>query len=162
MKKFVFMISSFIMGLILMIIPLPFNAHWFKPEWSSLILVFWVISEPQLVGVGIAWCIGLLMDALKGDLLGQTALAMSMIAYLAQALGPRIRLQPFWHQLLCMLVLVGLGQLVLLSIRLLIGYPPQTGLVWLSTLSSVLVWPLVFRILQRYKLNSLARYVRAK
>ncbi len=155
MKKILFMILSFIAGLILMIIPLPFSAHWLKPEWNSLILIFWVISEPQLAGLGLAWCLGILMDVLKGDLLGQTALAMSIIAFLAKALGPRIRLQPFWHQLLCILVLVGLGQLILLSIRSLIGYPPQTSLVWVSTLSSIVVWPLVFRILNRYKIHSL-------
>lgn len=160
MKKIVFMILSFTLSLILMIIPLPFNVHWFRPEWNSLILIFWVISEPQLVGIGIAWTIGILMDALKGDLLGQTALAMSMIAFLAKALGPRIRLQPFWHQLLCILVLVGLGQLILLTIRLLTGHPPQTGLVWVSTLTSILVWPLVFRILKHYKSYSLVRYVK--
>ncbi len=143
-----------------MIIPLPFEAHWFKPEWISLILIFWVIWEPEIIGVGSAWCIGLLMDGLKGDLLGQTALAMVVVAYLAQALGPRLRLQSFWNQLLCILVLVGFAQLILLITRWFIGSPPQTGLVWLSTLTSILVWPLVFRVLKLYKSQSSTHYVK--
>lgn len=155
MKKILFIVLSLLLGVILMIIPLPFESHWFKPEWMSIILIFWIISEPGLVGVGTAWCIGLLMDGLKGGLLGQTALSMTVVAYLAQGLASRLKLQPFWHQLLCMLVLVGFGQLILLMIRCCMGYPPTTALVWLSTITSLLVWPWIFRILSRYRHSSL-------
>ena len=151
MKTFIFIYCSFILGAILMIIPLPFESHWCKPEWMTLILIFWIVFEPRVVGIGTAFCVGLLMDGLKGGLLGQTALSMTIVAYLAQALGNRLRLQPFWNQLLCVLVLVGLGQLVLVLIRCSMGYPPTTLLVWLSTFTSLIVWPGIFAMLRRYR-----------
>lgn len=151
MKKMLFIFFSFILGAILMIMPFPHWGHWLKPEWMSVILIFWVVFEPQLIGVGVAWCLGFLMDGLKGGWLGQTALAMAVVSYLAQILGARLRFQPFWHQALCILVLVGLGQLILLMTRWIAGAPPSTDLVWISTLTSVLVWPFVFRFLSLYK-----------
>lgn len=151
MKRILFMLFSFILGTFLMITPLSFSDHWLKPEFMSLILIFWMVFEPQWVGIGVAFFVGLWMDSLKGGLLGQTALAMTIMGYLTQLLSARIRLQPFWHQTLCMLVLIGLSQLILLTIPWVLGVPPATRLVWLSTLTSLLVWPLVFKALSAYK-----------
>lgn len=159
MKRILFICLSFVLGIMLMIIPLPYAVHWFRPEWISIILIFWVVSEPRLIGVGVAWGVGLLMDGLKGDLLGQTALAMAVVSYLTQILGARLRFQPFWYQSLCILVLVGFGQLVLLISRwIAASTPPPTGLVWASTLTSLLIWPLVFHVLNIYKSRFLGHY----
>ncbi len=141
---------SFVIAWVLMILPLPYEIHWFRPEWINLVLIYWVMREPHLVGVGTAFSVGLIMDGLRGLVLGQTALAMTIIAYLTHSLRRRLQLHFFWQQALCILVLVGLGQLTLLLIRWLIGHPPETLLVWSSTLTSVLLWPLVFHFLRFY------------
>lgn len=148
--RFFVCVLSVLIAAILSIIPLPFEEHWARPEWMSLVLIYWLINEPTLVGVGVAFCVGLIMDGLKGGLIGENALAMTIVAYLTYLLRNQLRLHSFWTRSLCILVLVGFGQLTILCTRWCVGNPPQTLLVWLSTLTSVLLWPLIFRLLHFY------------
>ena len=60
------------------------------PEFASLVLTFWCVRQPRLVGLGIGWTIGLISDAGNGVLLGQHALAYSVLAFLAVWLSRRI------------------------------------------------------------------------
>lgn len=134
-----------------MIVPLPIDWQWYRPEFVTLVLIFWVFVLPQSVGVITGWCLGLIMDMLGGVLLGQHALALSIVAYFAYVLRNRLRIFPFWQQLIMVFGLVGLGELILLAVQWLIGQPPSTPLYWVSTVSSVLCWPLIYRLLRTYE-----------
>ena len=46
-----------------------------KPDFLALVLLYWCIQEPRLIGVGIAWFVGLLMDVTDATVFGQHALA---------------------------------------------------------------------------------------
>ena len=62
---------SFVLALILGLLPMP---AWFenaRPEWVALVLIFWVIAMPQRINVGIAWMLGLLLDGFNDTLLGE-------------------------------------------------------------------------------------------
>lgn len=150
-KQFIFIFFSFFMAWILMVMPLPHHWQWIRPEWLTLVLIYWVFALPQSVGVITGWCVGLVMDILGGVLLGQHALALAIVAYFSYLLRNRLRLFPFWQQALMVFVLVGLGELVLLLVQWLIGHPPKTPLYWASTLSSVLFWPWLYRLLRMYE-----------
>ena len=52
-----------------------------RPDFLALVLLYWCIQEPRLIGVGIAWCSGLLMDVADGTVFGQHALAYAVLAY---------------------------------------------------------------------------------
>jgi len=144
----IFMIYlSLNLALLGMIVPFPYHWQWIRPEWISLMLIYWVFREPARVGVATGWMIGLCMDVLGGVLLGQYALAMALLTYLAHLLRNRLRFFPFWQQAFVILVLVGIGQLILLLIQWFIGRPPRTLLYWSSTLTSVLLWPWLYRIM---------------
>ena len=60
------------------------------PDFVALVLVFWCVRQPRLVGLGVAWALGLITDAGNGVLLGQHALAYSIIAFLGIWLSRRI------------------------------------------------------------------------
>jgi rod shape-determining protein MreD len=49
------------------------------PDFVALVLAFWCVRQPRLVGLGVAWSMGLLSDAANGVLLGQHALAYSLL-----------------------------------------------------------------------------------
>lgn len=132
----------------LMIVHLPYQWQWLRPEWLSIVLIYWVFTRPQLLGVGVAWCAGFVMDILSGVLLGQYAMAMAIVVYFAHLLRHRVRLFPFWQQAFVILVLVGFGQLSMLTIQWLIGHPPRTLLFWASTLTSVALWPWAYHLLR--------------
>jgi rod shape-determining protein MreD len=154
-KQFIFIFFTFFLAWILMIVPLPHNWQWVRPEWLTMVLIYWVFALPQTVGVITGWCVGLVMDILGGVLLGQHALALAIVAYFAYILRNRLRLFPFWQQALVVFVLVGLGELILLLVQWLIGQPPRTPLYWVPTLSSVLFWPWLYGLLRMYERKTL-------
>jgi len=53
------------------------------PDFVALVLVFWGIHQPRKVGIGIAFSMGLLMDVHDATLLGENALAYTLLSYLA-------------------------------------------------------------------------------
>ena len=65
--------------------------HWVGvPDFVALVLVFWGIHQPRRVGIGIAFCMGLLMDVNDATLLGENALAYTLLSYFAITLHRRV------------------------------------------------------------------------
>jgi rod shape-determining protein MreD len=142
---------SFLAAWILMIIPMPHGWQWLRPQWLAMVILFWVFTPTSYVGVLEAWFAGLILDILSGAILGQYALAMVVMAFLADLFRTRARQRPLWQQTLIMTFLVGSGQVTALLAQWLIGHPPKTILYWGSTLTSMIIWPLVFRSLRVYE-----------
>ena len=64
------------------------RAAW-TPDFLALVLVFWSIHQPQRIGVGVAFVFGILVDVHQGALLGQQALAYTVLSFLAIAIHRR-------------------------------------------------------------------------
>lgn len=139
---------SLTIALILMILPMPFAWQWLRPEWLALMLIYWSLQEPDKVGVLTAWSFGLILDMMAEALLGQYAFTMAVLVYLTHRLRNRMRFFLFWQELFIIFILLGIGQLMLVSIEWLIGHPPRTLWYWSSTVLSVIFWPLLNRIMQ--------------
>jgi rod shape-determining protein MreD len=139
---------TFMVAMILTIIPLPETARVFRPDWTLLVLVYWTLALPLRIGVGIGWSVGIFQDVLTGSLLGQHALSYSVVAYLTLKLHQRIRLYPLWQQALSVLVLLTLGQLLILWVNGIIGRPIQSWLYWSPSVFGAAVWPVVYVILR--------------
>ena len=142
---------SIILALMLTILPLPLWAAWFRPEWLVLVIVYWTIALPHRVNIGTAWCVGLLLDGLSGTVLGEHALAMTVVTYFACKLHKRIRAASIWQQSLTMGLFVGLFQLTVFLIQIIIGQIPNSLMYWLPTATSVLFWPWVIIILRDWR-----------
>ncbi|HKI73230.1 MAG TPA: rod shape-determining protein MreD [Pseudomonadales bacterium] len=126
----------------------PAPVGYLRPEWVALVLIYWVIALPQRVGVVTAWCIGLLMDVLLGDLLGQHAIAYMIIAYIGQNLYQRLRMFTVWQQSLIVFAIVGLNQLINFWIESIAGTAEWSMWYLLPSVVSALLWPWVFLILR--------------
>lgn len=125
-------------------LPLPGLLAWLRPALSSLLLIYWILAYPRWVGVGGAWCLGLVQDMLGGGWLGLYALAKSVVAYIVYTLCWRIRTFPVWQQMLTVLLLLGLEMLLVWAVR---SAFEHTSLQWmdaLAPLSGALLWPLLF------------------
>jgi len=141
-------VGTFILALMLTMLPLPEWAELFRPEWAAMVLIYWCMALPERIGVGIGWTLGLLVDVVKGTLLGQNALALALVAYLTLRLHQRVRVFPLWQQALFVLILVALDQMLVLWVKGVIGQPPGSWLYWLPSFTSTLLWPWVFLILR--------------
>lgn len=121
---------------------LPLGRQPAMPDLVALVLVFWNVHQPRRVGVGVAFCAGLLMDVHHGALLGQHALAYSLLSYFAITVHRRLRWFSVPEQALQIGPLFLGAHAVSLLIRLLAGdmFP---GWRWLlAPLLETLLWPL--------------------
>ncbi|MDX5409572.1 MAG: rod shape-determining protein MreD [Thauera sp.] len=118
------------------------------PDWVALVLVFWCVREPLVIGMGVGFVFGLLMDVGLGAAMGQHALAYVVLAYLANSLARRVLWFPAWQQALHVLPLLLLAQLLMVAVRLLAGAEFPGWSYFLSSFSSALLWlPLSFVLL---------------
>jgi rod shape-determining protein MreD len=144
---------SFAAALLLTIMPVSEGLRTLRPDWVGLTLIFWCLALPYRVSVGSGFVAGLLLDVLTGALLGQHALALSLIAYVCVRLHQRIRIYPMWQQSLTVLILLILHQLLTLWIDSIIGRPGRPLSYWLPSLIGAALWPLVFRVMTALRVN---------
>jgi rod shape-determining protein MreD len=87
-------VNPFFIGLTLVVAllleMLPLGRHPAAPDLLALVLVFWNVHQPRRVGVGLAFAFGLVMDVHQAALLGQHALAYSLLSYLAITVHRRV------------------------------------------------------------------------
>jgi rod shape-determining protein MreD len=140
--------ATFVVALILSVVPVPTWAEQFRPDWVGLVLIYWCMATPHRVGIGSAWLVGLLQDVLYGALLGQYALSKTIIAFLAVKLHLRVRVVPPWQQALAVLVMLAVGQLFVIWVRAIIGKPVLGFSYWTPSIVSMVAWPWIFIILR--------------
>lgn len=134
-------IFTFISAYVLAVTAVPKALEFIRPEWVALVVIYWVIAIPHRVGVIVAWFVGLFHDVLVGSVLGQHAMALSVVAYITFMLHMRIRVFPIWQQSLSVLLLVGVYLLVVLMVQRTVTISHWTLWYWLPALSSAVVWP---------------------
>jgi rod shape-determining protein MreD len=136
-------------AMLLMILPMPDWARPFRPQWVTLVLLYWAIALPHRVGVGSGFATGIVLDVLTGTLLGQHALGLSIVTFIAIQLHQRIRVFPFWQQSLGIFILLVIEHLLALWVTgATQGVTP--GLVyWSVPPIGALLWPWVFVTLRK-------------
>lgn len=141
-------LATFVVAVMLTLLPLPEWAERFRPEWVAMVLIYWCMALPERVNIGIGWLAGLFLDVARGALLGQHALALTLVAYLTVRLHRRLRVFPLWQQSLAVLMLVACAQLLVLWVKGIIGQSPGDWSYWLPAFTSMLLWPWMFLILR--------------
>jgi len=113
------------------------------PDFVGLVLVFWCVRQPRLVGLGVAWTLGLITDAGNGVLLGQHALAYSLAAFLGIWLSRRILWFGAGLQALHVGAILLVAQAVSLLVRLAAGDEFPGWAMVASPIAAALLWPFV-------------------
>ena len=140
--------ASFLLALVLSILPWPVWTEQFRPDWVALVLIYWCMALPTRVGVGTAWGVGLILDVLYGSMLGENALAKSLIAFLAVHFHLQLRMFPRWQQAVVVLLLVIVNNLLVLWVKHLAGQAPAAWGYLTPSIVSMLLWPWLFVILR--------------
>jgi rod shape-determining protein MreD len=126
---------------------LPWKSVALAPEFVARVLVCGCVRQPRLVGLGAGWLLGLLIDVGNGVLMGQHALAYSLLAFASITLSRRVLWFPLWGQALHVLALLLFAQGVAALVRLAAGaeFPGWSLLV--GPLVGAALWPLVTTLL---------------
>ncbi|HEY0721350.1 MAG TPA: rod shape-determining protein MreD [Gammaproteobacteria bacterium] len=141
-------VVSFIVALMLTMMPLPEWARFVRPQWVTMVLIYWCMALPGRVSVGWGWALGLLLDVAHGSVLGQHALSLSLIAYAVTLLYQRLRLYPLSQQAIIVALLIFLQLLITLWVKGATGAAPDDLGFWLTALTSALLWPWSFMVLR--------------
>jgi rod shape-determining protein MreD len=122
---------------------LPWRDMRVVPDFVALVLLFWCIRQPRLVGLGVGWTIGLITDAGNGVLLGQHALTYSILAFLGIWLSRRVLWFGSGLQALHVGAMLLAAQAVALLVRLAAGDGFPGWPIIVGPLAGALLWPLV-------------------
>jgi rod shape-determining protein MreD len=143
--------ASFVTALLLTITPLPGWLEPFRPEWVTLVLIYWCLALPTRIGLGLAWTMGILLDVVKGTLLGQHALGLTVVAFLVLQIHLRMRVHPLWQQSVNIALLPAINELLIQWIHGMMGRPLGDWQQWTPILAGALMWPWLFRLLRRIR-----------
>ena len=99
----------------------PLGRHPALPDLLALVLVFWNVHQPLRVGVGVAFVFGLLMDVHDAALLGQHALAYTLLSFFAITIHRRLLWFSVPSQALQVLPLFAAAHAVSLIVRMFAG-----------------------------------------
>ncbi|MEM9531389.1 MAG: rod shape-determining protein MreD [Pseudomonadota bacterium] len=150
-------VVSFLIAMALTVMPLPDSLTWFRPYWVGLVVIYWTIESTQVMNLGRAFAVGLLLDLLTGTMAGLHALSLVVIVYIVQRFRLRIRFFPLWQQALAVGAILLNDRVIYAWIQSLSGSGFTGGEILLAPPVGVLVWPWMFllldRISQRYRLR---------
>ncbi len=144
----VVIVATLSIAAFLTILPMPDEAQNYRPQWGALVLIFWSLTLPRRVGVFWAFGMGLVLDVLSGALLGQHALSLSVVAFLAIELHRRILPFPPWQQAFSVWLLLVVERLLGLWVMGAAGQPTPTLGYWLPTFVGLLLWPWLSALLR--------------
>jgi len=117
------------------------------PDFVALVLVFWGVHQPRKVGIGTAFCLGLLMDVHDATLLGENALAYTLLSYFAIMMHRRVLWFPLSTQAMHVLPLLLLAQGIQFLVRFIVSGKFPGWLFFIESLVAAILWPLVTIIL---------------
>jgi rod shape-determining protein MreD len=142
---------SIMAAVFLSLLPLPEMLAPFKPFWVAMVLIYWTLETQDMISLGLAFLIGLVLDTLSGSLMGLHALSLVVMVFLVQRFRSRLRFFPPWQQALSVLGLLVNDRIILIWITVLLGEPLPTWEYWLPPLVGMALWPWLFLLLDRIR-----------
>ena len=126
---------------------MPWGQLYGVPDFLAITLLFWSIHQHRRVGIGIAFCFGLLMDVNNATFLGETALAYTLMTYFAITLHRRILWFSWGRQVWYILMLLSIPHIVGMVIHFFAGREAVGWLWMLDCAVGALIWPLAYWLL---------------
>jgi rod shape-determining protein MreD len=136
-------VVSMVVALMLTIAPMPEALEPFRPNWVVLTLIYWAISYPHSYSVGTAWLAGLVLDVAQGTLLGQNALALSVVSYVTLKFYLQLRQFPLLQLMATVFAILALYQFILFWVNGVAGINAPADVYWGPVVSGTLLWPVV-------------------
>jgi rod shape-determining protein MreD len=139
---------TIILGLVLLILPLPLQAQLYRPDWVALILIYWNMALPNRVGLWVAFITGLFVDVAQGTLLGQHSLALVIIIFINMNFLLQVRVLSLGRQAFYVFTLLLINQFTVVWIEGMLHREPTLMAYLGAPLTGMALWPWVFIVLR--------------
>jgi rod shape-determining protein MreD len=139
--------ASIAVALLLGLLPFPAMLQPLRPYWLALVLAYWLLEDHERVGLGLAFCIGLLADVAFGSLLGEQALRLTVMTFILQRFRPQLRFFPMAQQALAIGGLLLNDLIIVTAAHFIFGQPIRGWTHWWTPLIGATLWPPLFVLL---------------
>ncbi len=144
---------SLLLALLLGLVPLPDVLQPLRPYWLALVVAYWVLEEPDNVGIGMAFLLGLVADLAFGGLLGEQALRLAILAFILDRFRPRMRFYPLSQQAVMIGVLLLNDRVIGAVIHVVLGAVQLPWSYWWAPVMGLLLWAPLYLVLDALRLN---------
>ena len=145
------LLVTYIIALTLMVMPMPATFDVFRPDWVTLVMLYWIIALPHRVSIGTALILGVLSDVLLGSIVGVHALGMVVVAYLAARNFQRLRNFALIQQAVVIAVLILLKRFIVFEANVFLHDAEFTLSYFWPVLTSAVFWLWVFPLLRKVR-----------
>lgn len=152
------LVGTVLLALLAGMMPLPSAIESLRPYWIALVVLYWALESPEQLGLGLAFLIGLWADLLFGSLLAEQSMRLCILVFLVQRFRARLRFFPVTQQTLAVLALLLNDRVVALALRVAAGEGTPPPAFWLAPFTGALVWPLLYLLLDRWRMRSRFRH----
>lgn len=139
---------TIIFAFLLSLMHLPEWAADFRPDWVSLVFIYWAMALPDKVGVSMAWFAGLMLDISHGAIIGQHAIGLVIIIYIVHMQHQKLRVASLLQQSIIILLLLLFNQTLILWVYGIAGNIPETRMYFMPSLIGAILWPWIYIILR--------------
>ena len=146
--------GSFVFAFLLNLLPWSGVALQISPDFVLLILLYWAVQEPQPVGQGLGFILGLVMDVADSALLGQHALIYVVAIFLVQLLRVRVLQLNLPAQALHIGAILILAQAIGVSLNLSLGREIPGTWMAIAPVVGALLWPVISLVLALPRLRN--------
>ncbi len=133
-------LASLVLALALKLLPWSGWALTLRPDFLLIVLLIWAQKRPSLVGMTLAWLLGLLADIQDGVVLGQYALGYVVGVYLVQYLQRRLLQFALHFQAMHVFVILLLVEVVSLVVGWTSGKSPRIHMMFIAAPVGALLW----------------------
>ena len=144
-------ILSIIIASILTIYPLSYTVSGWRPTVMFLVMLYWMLCQPNWCGVWFAFGVGIFSDLLLDAPLGLNALSFVVISFVIRYYTQDRRIMNFWNlwlvssiallvYLLWMWLCMSVANIQFSSVRH-----------WQPLMTSILLWPILFYSLRKWR-----------
>jgi rod shape-determining protein MreD len=135
-----FVLLTLVVAMALNIVPLGRTP--LMPDFVALVLVFWNVHQSRRVGVGMGFLLGVVMDVHNSAVLGQHALAYTLLSFFAITIHRRLLWFSVPSQAAQILPLFFAAHAVSLVVRMVAGGMFPGWQVLLAPVLQALMWPI--------------------
>ena len=151
------LLAGVLLALVLAVVPMPVLLQPLRPFWLALLACYLVLECPEHFNTGRAFLLGLAADMVQGSLLGEHALRLVILTAVLHHLRARLRFFPPTQQALVLGGLLAADRVLVSVLHLAVGQPVPALAGWWSVLTGMLLWPLLFVVLDRLLMGRRAR-----